>query len=708
MQGTAKRLMLGLALLSLSAGSAQADSQTILGQKFFLRSPSADPNQRQVSGKAKEGPGSPNTVVGNPATAGASLRVIANGGTDSDQTFTLPASGWSPISTLGYRYSSSGAVKKVLIKRTSSGVFLIKISLKGSGGPLNVVPPNPGDSGGFILDLTGGDSYCVAFGGVAGGSESADNAQIWFIRNPNAEACPSATSATTTTTLGSSTTTSTTSASTTSTTLIAGCDCCAFTKLSFTTGLPDIGGGGCGTVKDAANNVLISLDCGGLYTGGGGATLPLPSVVPDMGSSITKVQNCAAGVFDIAATTDADTGSHRTCTSAGVADPDYPACVGGANAGKPCVSNSDCSPGTCTGTMPGCLFGPPLPIPNSSFTGSSVCVVNRVSTSASGSGTCGGASNITLPLSSDLYLEGDLLDGSTANRPDVPGIQPCPLCQPSPPPGGSCSAANCCWGGSRHDMPCTPGDSASLGAAYPTSHDCPPPPGPLGAQYVGALPVPFALTTDDTGTDPKAHKVADNTQNSGQERFCGFCANSSGTVFKNPPLACPDNAFCAANGGTGCPSAGTACNSCRQRTGGAFGTASTSPGSEHEITEIGSPAGVCLDDGLPHDATLVSVFCIPPSFNPTVDANGDLPGPGAVALSGVTQLLEPVAVSTTTSTTTPTATSTSTTTPTATTTSTTTLGPCGSAAFPVCLGDCPSGSLCGPNLATMVCQCMTP
>jgi hypothetical protein len=30
----------------------------------------------------------------------------------------------------------------------------------------------------------------------------------------------------------------------------------------------------------------------------------------------------------------------------------------------------------------------------------------------------------------------------------------------------------------------------------------------------------------------------------------------------------------------------------------------------------------------------VSVFCIPPTFNSTVDGNADLPGPGAASVSG--------------------------------------------------------------------------
>jgi hypothetical protein len=34
----------------------------------------------------------------------------------------------------------------------------------------------------------------------------------------------------------------------------------------------------------------------------------------------------------------------------------------------------------------------------------------------------------------------------------------------------------------------------------------------------------------------------------------------------------------------------------------------------------------------------VSVFCIPPTFDATVDNAGDLPGPGGVALFGLAEL----------------------------------------------------------------------
>jgi len=70
-----------------------------------------------------------------------------------------------------------------------------------------------------------------------------------------------------------------------------------------------------------------------------------------------------------------------------------------------------------------------------------------------------------------------------------------------------------------------------------------------------------------------------------------------------------------------------------QRQSGAFQI-----GDARTVTETGTPSGP-LTDHSAHDSTLVSVFCIPPSFNGAVDGTADLPGPGAVALPGKSQLL---------------------------------------------------------------------
>ena len=68
--------------------------------------------------------------------------------------------------------------------------------------------------------------------------------------------------------------------------------------------------------------------------------------------------------------------------------------------------------------------------------------------------------------------------------------------------------------------------------------------------------------------------------------------------------------------------------SCEQRNNGAFGPAG---GANRTIRAIGNAMSLSSGSAA---ATLVSVFTIRPTFDPTVDSAGDLPGPGAVALPG--------------------------------------------------------------------------
>lgn len=433
---------------------------------------------------------------------------------------------------------------------------------------------------------------------------------------------------------------------------IGPCDCGAPAPTALTF-LNSVGSGPCGSVTPpvcvqgnavgtpcssnadcvtAGGGICIGdLICSALYFGGAGVATPLPATVPDMGRNFMGVGGCfpaAAGQakqMNLTPTAPGDVGATiRNCTRGDVPNPDYPACAGGsARDGGPCRLAGDCPgntactgagqpgacctglgtgtcvAGTCTGSQLGCLFGPPLPIPNPLVPATSVCIVNRVVQNASGTGNCGdGSSSISLPLASDLYLTGDLLDPAPA------GIQPCPLCE-----------TGTCTGGPNNGAACTVG-SGDLGDAYPTSHDCPPP----STAFIGALPIPFALST---GTQTKVSvdrpPLQDNV-------FCGFCSNSLTLPnFRNPPTACSSNADCTA--------ADPAFGFCKQRTAGAFGN-----GLARTITASGSPAGD-ITDRQPHPSTLVSVFCIPPSYNGIVDGAGDLPGPGAVSLPGAAQLL---------------------------------------------------------------------
>ena len=462
------------------------------------------------------------------------------------------------------------------------------------------------------------------------------------------------------------------------TTTIAGC--CGFpgagpTKLRFETVT------GSGSVPGSQYHVgtgNITLTKGGLFFGGSGETVPLPSVVPDKGVSFLST-TCSGTTLTAGPRTAAQTGSIRTCTSptgtctaaaAGTCDTNTFTCTGtgictGGTCtrglvGLSCAANSDCDfacgndhdcdmctagnvGAHCNTTKGGnhqcsCLFGPPLPIPNAGVPNASTCVINTIgntaTTTVSGTADCvAGSSSVSLPLTSEVYLTADLLPkrcsaattgglagfGCSSNANCTGGV--CgndPGIQPCP----ICnSTTNKCNGGPNEGASCTPGDSAIGGhPEYPTSHDCPPP--HVGAE-IGGLPIPFNLTTG-MATKPAFSTGAGNGKS---QIFCAFCKNPLGG-FQNPatpPTGCTADSQCTTAPFT----------SCEQNLNGAFGHADTD-----SITEIGENAPN-LATAVNHSgpSTLVSVFCIPPAFDSTTDTNGGLPGPGAVSLPGTAQLL---------------------------------------------------------------------
>ncbi len=199
----------------LVGGIAYTADQTILGKVLTLRDRPDHPNQRRFLGSAKE-KNSPNTIVGNPTTGGATLSVFANGGTPSSQVFTLPAAGWSASGTTGFKYKDSSgafsAVKRAQIKRSPGGTFTIKAIANGNNGPVTIFPPNPGTDGCVALSIGGGDTYHVLF---APGSSVRNKGPNFFQakKPPSQGVCPVPTTTTstvaTTTTSTSSTTTTT-------------------------------------------------------------------------------------------------------------------------------------------------------------------------------------------------------------------------------------------------------------------------------------------------------------------------------------------------------------------------------------------------------------------------------------------------------------------------------------------------------------------
>jgi hypothetical protein len=172
--------------------SARAADQTVRGKIFKVRDPlpGGDPSPRYVVSSGRE-VASDNTTVGDPVTNGATLQIIANGATSTEQTFVLPpgplvsgGAGWKALGTppVGYYYQDraglNGPVKAVIIKKSANGIFTLHAVVVGHLGPgpqphVTVLPPAPGTDGGIIFTIGGGgDRYCLAFGGAAGGAVS--------------------------------------------------------------------------------------------------------------------------------------------------------------------------------------------------------------------------------------------------------------------------------------------------------------------------------------------------------------------------------------------------------------------------------------------------------------------------------------------------------------------------------------------------------
>src|SRR5215510_1044514 len=122
-----KKFSIGLALcLGLGAGAAYAAQQGTAA--FTLLVKNAPSGTRKVLYQAQNGT---NTVGGDPMTNGATFNLqLVEGGTQT-QCFSMPSTGWSAISTLGFKYVdpslANGPVKSAQIKVTPSGNFQIKV-----------------------------------------------------------------------------------------------------------------------------------------------------------------------------------------------------------------------------------------------------------------------------------------------------------------------------------------------------------------------------------------------------------------------------------------------------------------------------------------------------------------------------------------------------------------------------------------------------
>jgi len=183
-----QRFVWTVALLTALAGTAAADTQVILGRSLVVKDPKpgVDATLRKITVKAKAF-NSSGVLVGDPVTNGGDVQIIANGTNPSQETYMLPPgavppggkTGWKTIGdpAIGYQYKdttgANGPVKVLMLKKTPppDNTFLLKVVIHGkTGHTISVLPPNVGTDGGTIVTLGGGDSYCVALGGAAGGT----------------------------------------------------------------------------------------------------------------------------------------------------------------------------------------------------------------------------------------------------------------------------------------------------------------------------------------------------------------------------------------------------------------------------------------------------------------------------------------------------------------------------------------------------------
>jgi cysteine-rich repeat protein len=173
-----------------------ASPRVVLGKKIIVKDPTGIEDVRATIGLGKETGSDIGPIAGNPVLNGATLRVIANGMTPSDETYALDASGWTPTPT-GFKYQGptggdGDPVKKIVLKSTPDGTALLKAIIKGNFGtqPLEVFPPNPGTNGTLLLTINGGGAtYCVSFGGAAGGIVAANAPSLWKITNATGQGC---------------------------------------------------------------------------------------------------------------------------------------------------------------------------------------------------------------------------------------------------------------------------------------------------------------------------------------------------------------------------------------------------------------------------------------------------------------------------------------------------------------------------------------
>lgn len=135
------------------------EGQPIAGAKLKLKV-SADPSKQKVVVIGKDRTidlGGGRGSLDDPTLHGGSLRVVSLIAGALDDTYPLPAVGWSRLGSTGYRYRDA-TFRKIVVRRNRV------VSVLGQGPALNhllVRDPNPVS----VVLTTGEERYCMLFGG---------------------------------------------------------------------------------------------------------------------------------------------------------------------------------------------------------------------------------------------------------------------------------------------------------------------------------------------------------------------------------------------------------------------------------------------------------------------------------------------------------------------------------------------------------------
>jgi len=198
------RILARLAAAVLLAAAAEAADRPVRGLQFSVADPSPpDPARRTLRGHALDR-STAAALVGDPLAQGVTLRIVAAGAASQEQTLLVPPGaaqgngpGWRLRRSrrrpgdIAFVYADEagthGPVRVLRLGRDRRG---LRIDLRLSGAGIMLRPPNPGTRGGFVLAIPGGDTYCVGFGGAAGGRVAANGRRRFRMARAERAACP--------------------------------------------------------------------------------------------------------------------------------------------------------------------------------------------------------------------------------------------------------------------------------------------------------------------------------------------------------------------------------------------------------------------------------------------------------------------------------------------------------------------------------------